>query len=223
MSISHSLLPVHLVGVAPGIQDLVKKVEANPKCLGYKSSIFFSVSFIFHILTSYCVSAITYFMVDCLISIYQAEPTAQDGTKLPTSPALSDTKTPQSELSSNLDVLTIIAPDMVSKYKMHFYYYGVRDLQLIWCSDTKTNPFPILKPGTCFFKILTKTAHGIFSMKLNEVWDCQTVFIVLFQLLIFNSFTLVSLHSLPFMTYDTHQEQNKTISSTACVNTRPSS
>lgn len=116
-------------------------------------------------------------MADCLTRVYQAEPTAQDGTKLPasptspTSPALSDTETLWSELSSNSDALTVVAPDMVSKYEMHFYYHGVGDLQLMWRSDLETNPFPIPAPGTHFFKIPTKTAHGVFGTKLNEVWD----------------------------------------------------
>ena len=170
-------MPVHLVGVAPGIQDLVKKAKANPEYLGCKSSIFFSAPFIFHVLTSSCVSAVTCFMADCLTRVYQAEPTAQDGTKLPASPtlptppALSDTETLWSELSSNSDALTVVAPDMVSKYEMHFYYHGVGDLQLMWRSDLKTNPFPIPAPGTRFFKIPTKTVHGVFGTKLNEVWD----------------------------------------------------
>ncbi|KAI0287433.1 hypothetical protein BC826DRAFT_1117982 [Russula brevipes] len=142
-------------GVAPGIQDLVKKTKANPEYLG----------------------SVTCFMADCLTRVYQAEPTAQDGTKLPasptspTSPALSDTETLWSELSSNSDALTVVAPDMVSKYEMHFYYHGVGDLRLMWRSDLETNPFPIPAPGTRFFKIPTKTAHGVFGTKLNEVWD----------------------------------------------------
>ncbi|KAI9432089.1 hypothetical protein H4582DRAFT_2084025 [Lactarius indigo] len=119
-------------GVAPGIQDHVK-VKANPEYLG----------------------SVTCFMVDCLTRVYQAEPTAQDGTKLPTSP------TPRPS-----------ALDMVSKYEMHFYYHyyhGVGDLQLMWRSDLELNPFPIPATGTCFFKIPTETAHGIFSTKLNKI------------------------------------------------------
>ena len=116
-------------------------------------------------------------MADCLTRVYQAEPTAQDGTKLPasptspTSPTLSDTETLWSELISNSDALTVVAPDMVSKYEMHFYYHGVGDLQLMWRSDLETNPFPIPAPGTRFSKIPTKTVHGVFGTKLNEVWD----------------------------------------------------
>jgi len=116
-------------------------------------------------------------MADCLIRVYQAEHTAQDGTKLPasptppTSPALSDTETLWSELSGNSDALTVVAPDMVSKYEMHFYYHGIGDFQLMWRSDLETNPFPIPAPGTRFSNIPTKTAHGVFCTKLNEVWD----------------------------------------------------
>ncbi|KAF8350664.1 hypothetical protein F5887DRAFT_1209562 [Amanita rubescens] len=128
-------------GVAPGIQDLVKKAKANPKYLG----------------------SVTCFMADCLTRVYQAEPTAQGGTKLPASPTsptfspLSDTETLWSKLSSNSDALTVVAPDMVSKYEIHFYYHGIGNLQLMWRSDLETNPFPIPAPGTRFFKIPTKT------------------------------------------------------------------
>jgi len=116
-------------------------------------------------------------MVDRLIRVYQAKPTAQDGTKLPasptspTSPAPSAAETLWSELSSNPDALAVVAPDIVSKYEMHFYYHGVGDLQLMWRSDLETNPFPIPAPGTRFSKIPTKTVHGVFNTPLNAVWD----------------------------------------------------
>jgi hypothetical protein len=116
-------------------------------------------------------------MAGCLIRAYQDKPTAQDGTKLPTSPtsptppALSDAETLWSGLSSNSDALTVVAPDMVSKYERQFYYHGVGDLQLMWRSDLETNPFPIPAPGTRFFKIPTKTVHGVFNTPLNAVWD----------------------------------------------------
>ncbi|KAI9432008.1 hypothetical protein H4582DRAFT_2084105 [Lactarius indigo] len=82
------------------------------------------------------------------------------------------TPTLWSELSSNSEALTVVALDMVSKYEMHFYYHyyhGVGDLQLMWRSDLESNPFPIPATGTCFFKIPTETAHGIFSTKLNKI------------------------------------------------------
>ena len=38
-------------------------------------------------------------------------------------------------------------------------------------SNLETNSFPIPPPGTNFFKIPTKIAHGIFNTPLNAVWD----------------------------------------------------
>jgi hypothetical protein len=56
---------------------------------------------------------------------------------------------------------------------MNFWYHGVSDNppKLMWRSDLETNPFPIPPPGTNFFKIPTKTAHGVFNTPLNDVWD----------------------------------------------------
>ncbi|KAI5804818.1 hypothetical protein DFH27DRAFT_386757 [Peziza echinospora] len=139
-------------GVAPGIQDLVRAAKANPRDLG----------------------SITCFMADCLKRVYQAE---QNAAKLPaapappTSPTLSDTETLWSGLGSNSEALAVVAPDMVSKYEMHFYYHGIGDLQLMWRSDLQTNPFPKPVPGARFYKIPTKTAHGVFGTPLNAVWD----------------------------------------------------
>ena len=40
----------------------------------------------------------------------------------------------------------------------------------MWRSDLETNPFPIPTPGTSFFKIHIKTAHGVFKTPLNDMW-----------------------------------------------------
>ncbi|KAJ3531908.1 hypothetical protein NM688_g7503 [Phlebia brevispora] len=36
---------------------------------------------------------------------------------------------------------------------------------------SRPTPFPSPPPGTRFFKIPTKTAHGVFNTPLNAVWD----------------------------------------------------
>ena len=67
----------------------------------------------------------------------------------------------------------VVAPDLISKYEMNFWYHGVsgNPPKLMWRSDLETNPFPIPPPGTNFFKIPTKTAHGVFNTPLNAVWE----------------------------------------------------
>ena len=68
---------------------------------------------------------------------------------------------------------TVVAPDLISKYEMNFWYHGVSGdpPKLLWRSDLETNPFPTPPAGANFFKIPTKTAHGVFNTPLNEVWD----------------------------------------------------
>jgi hypothetical protein len=78
-----------------------------------------------------------------------------------------------SQLGNNPDVYTVIAPDLISKYEMNFWYHGISGdpPKLMWRSDFETNPFPIPAPGAHFFNIPTKTAHGVFNTPLNTVWD----------------------------------------------------
>ena len=114
-------------------------------------------------------------MVDCLMRTYAAQPSPQDAAGSPTSPT-SPTFPPEtlySQLSNDSDALTVVAPDLISKFEMHFWYHGVSGdpPKLLWRSDLETNPFPIPAPGTHFFKIPTKTAHGVFGTRLNAVWD----------------------------------------------------
>jgi hypothetical protein len=118
-------------------------------------------------------------MVDCLKRKYPVRAPPQDATQppasptSPTSPALSKAETLYSELSNDSDARTVVAPDLISKYEMNFWYHGVsgNPPKLMWRSDLETNPFPIPSPGTNFFKIPTKTAHGVFNTPLNDVWD----------------------------------------------------
>ena len=43
----------------------------------------------------------------------------------PTSPTLSDAEILFSQLSTNSDTRTVIAPDLISEYEMNFYYHGI--------------------------------------------------------------------------------------------------
>jgi hypothetical protein len=115
-------------------------------------------------------------MVDCLKRKYPVQAPPQDDTQLlasPTSPTLSEAETLYSELSNDSDARTVVAPNLISKYEINFWYHGVsgNPPKLMWRSDLETNPFPIPPPGTNFFKIPTKTAHGVFNTPLNDVWD----------------------------------------------------
>ncbi|KAF9472389.1 hypothetical protein BDN70DRAFT_909163 [Pholiota conissans] len=132
--------------VAPDVKSIVDAVKANPDRLG----------------------TVTCFMVDCLKSMYP-----QDATQPPASPTLSEAETLYSELNNDSDARTVIAPDLISKYEMNFWYHGVsgNPPKLMWRSDLETNPFPIPPPGTNFFKIPTKAARGVFKTPLNDVWD----------------------------------------------------
>jgi len=78
-----------------------------------------------------------------------------------------------SQLSNDSDAHTVVAPYLISEYEMNFWYHGVSGdpPKLMYRSDLETNPFPIPPPGTNFFKIPTKTAHGVFNTPLNAVWD----------------------------------------------------
>ncbi|PPR03819.1 hypothetical protein CVT26_000995 [Gymnopilus dilepis] len=71
------------------------------------------------------------------------------------------------------DAFTAINPDLISKYESKFWYHGISSYppDLLWRSDLETNPIPHPPPGARFFKIPTKTAHGVFDTPLNNVWD----------------------------------------------------
>lgn len=69
-----------------------------------------------------------------------------------------------------------VHPDLISKCEMKSWYHGIsgNPPKLMWRSDLETNPFPIPipnpPPGSHFFNIPTKTAHGVFGTPLNDVW-----------------------------------------------------
>lgn len=104
---------------------------------------------------------VTCFMVDCV---------KREATRPPTPP--SEAEILYSELSNDSDARTVVAPDLISKYEMNFWYHGIsgNPPKLLWRSDFETNPFPIPPPGTNFLKIPAKTVHGVFKTPLNDVW-----------------------------------------------------
>ncbi|KAH9011019.1 hypothetical protein EDB85DRAFT_2230719 [Lactarius pseudohatsudake] len=103
-------------------------------------------------------------------------PTSLKSPAFPTSPTISEADTLYSQLSNNSDALTVVAPALISKFKMHYWYHGIsgNPPKLMWCSDLEANPFPIPTPGARFFKIPNKTAHGVFNTLLNAVWGTVT-------------------------------------------------
>ncbi|KDR76881.1 hypothetical protein GALMADRAFT_66307 [Galerina marginata CBS 339.88] len=114
---------------------------------------------------------VTCFMVDCLRRRVNRPPTS----------TVSEAETLYLELSNDPDAHTVVAPNLISKYEMNFWYHGLstNPPKLMWRSDLETNPFPIPPPGTDFSKIpykhgvantAYKTAHGVFNTPLNHVW-----------------------------------------------------
>ncbi|KAI0258687.1 hypothetical protein BC834DRAFT_926442 [Gloeopeniophorella convolvens] len=134
--------------VAPGVRAIVEKVRADPVNLG----------------------TVTCFMVDCLNRRYSAQAPPQDAVGSPTSPTEVDNL--YSQLSNDSDALTVVAPALISKFEMKYWYHGIsgNPLELMWRSDLEVNPFPIPVLGARFFKIPKKTAHGVFNTPLNAVW-----------------------------------------------------
>jgi len=116
-------------------------------------------------------------MVDCLRRKAgvqsRSKDTPPDTPICSTSPAPSDAESLFSELSNDSDAHTVVTPYLISKYEMNFWYHGISGdpPKLMYRSDLETNPFPTPPPGTHFFNIPTKTAHGVFKTPLNAVWD----------------------------------------------------
>ncbi|KAJ2920357.1 hypothetical protein MD484_g192, partial [Candolleomyces efflorescens] len=74
----------------------------------------------------------------------------------------------------NSDPHAIIPPNLISEFEMTYWYHGISGdpPKLMWRSDFETNPFPSRPPpGSRFFNIPAKTAHGVFGTPLNAVWD----------------------------------------------------
>ncbi|TFK47626.1 hypothetical protein OE88DRAFT_1714482 [Heliocybe sulcata] len=136
--------------VAPGIKTMVEKVRADPMRLGY----------------------VTCFTVDHLKRSYSPQAPPEGAVGSPTSPTISEADILYSQLSNDPDAFTVVAPDLISKFEMNFWYHGISGdpPQLMWRSNLETNPFPIPTPGDRFFKVPTKTAHGVFGTPLKAVW-----------------------------------------------------
>ncbi|KAJ7455008.1 hypothetical protein B0H11DRAFT_2324657 [Mycena galericulata] len=136
-----------------GVEALVKSVLAHPKYLG----------------------SVTCFQVDCLNRTYSVQAPPEDAVRAPTSPTsptTSDADTLYSQLSHDSAALTVVTPDLISKFEKTFWYHGISGdpPKLMWRSDIETNPFPIPELGDRFFKVPVKTAHGVFGTALNVVW-----------------------------------------------------
>jgi hypothetical protein len=67
-------------------------------------------------------------------------------------------------------ITTAVAPYVVSDYERTTYYHGISldPPELLYRSDLHTNPFPV--PKGRHTSTPTKTAHGVFNTRLNEVW-----------------------------------------------------
>ncbi|ODN72666.1 hypothetical protein L202_08106 [Cryptococcus amylolentus CBS 6039] len=147
--------------VAPGVRVIVDTVRAKPTYLGF----------------------VDCFAVDCLNRRYSAPAGPKDAPgspTSPTSPTISEANTLVSQLSPRSDASTVVIPDLISEYEANFWYHGISvdPPKLMWRSDLETNPFPTPQRGDRFFKVPTKTAHGVFNTPLNNVWDTVAPLII---------------------------------------------
>ncbi|KAF8658393.1 hypothetical protein AX16_002002 [Volvariella volvacea WC 439] len=92
----------------------------------------------------------------------------------PTSPTstVSDADTVFSRYSNNSTALTVVTPDLISKYESDFYYHGLsgNPPPLLWRSDLEDKPFPVPEPGDRYFSIPVKTAHDAIDTPLAALW-----------------------------------------------------
>ena len=79
--------------------------------------------------------------------------------------------------------------------------------ELLYRSDLKSNPFPIPSPGTRWFTLPVKTAHGVFNTALNPVWHIVAPLII--DLFKKRGIKYSSLTTVRFTTE--HEDGNKTI------------
>ncbi|PPR01623.1 hypothetical protein CVT24_005848 [Panaeolus cyanescens] len=85
-----------------------------------------------------------------------------------------DQKRLRLQLPTNPEDYTIVAPNLLSRFEMHFWYYnGISPgPPLLWRSDFDTNPFPTPAPGDDHsFTIPKKSVRPVFGTRLSEVWD----------------------------------------------------
>ncbi|KAJ3501099.1 hypothetical protein NLJ89_g9492 [Agrocybe chaxingu] len=161
--------------VAPGVEAMIRKVKANPTHLGNT----------------------TCFVADCLRRKYPVRASPHDATEplgsptFPTSPTVSEADIVYSLLSNNSHALTAPSPADPPK--------------LMYRSDLETNPFPTPTPGARFFKVPTKTAHGVFGTRLNTVW--HTVAPLILQAIKAHGLQYSALMGYRFSTLEDGQEQ----------------
>lgn len=126
------------------------------------------------------ISEVNCFQVELLRGEYDAKASAhgapQASPTSPTfrgSPVLRDADTLFSQPSASSTATTVVALDLISQYESNFYYRGLSEdpPKLMWRSDLDTNPFPMPEAGEHFVNPPSKTAFGIFNMRLNKVWD----------------------------------------------------
>jgi hypothetical protein len=65
---------------------------------------------------------------------------------------------------------TAVTPYLVSEYERITYYHGISldPPELLYRSDLLVNPFPL--PKGRHTPTPTKTVHGVFNTRLNNVW-----------------------------------------------------
>ena len=125
-------------------------------------------------LTTLCLG-MTWFMLECKSLSEQ-----QDAFENTSYPTLSDTSTLVSQHSISSNVSTIVGPDGISDFKRVHYWHGISPdpPELLYHSDLKSNPFLIPSPGTSWFALPVKTAHGVFNTELNPVWHIVAPLII---------------------------------------------
>ena len=123
-------------------------------------------------------------MVECTIRRNPRQAAAPQGAADPLAPPMSptsptsptstvkDADTVFSRYSSNSLALTVVPPDLISKYESDFYYHGLSGSPppLLWRSDLEESPFPVPAPGDRYFSIPVKTAHDAIGTPLAAVW-----------------------------------------------------
>ena len=78
----------------------------------------------------------------------------------------------------------VVAPNLGSDFERIHFFHGVsgNPPELVWRTDHATNPFPVPPKGARFFNVAPKTAHGLFGIGLNRIWDTVApLIIVLFK------------------------------------------
>ncbi|KAJ2916546.1 hypothetical protein MD484_g3847, partial [Candolleomyces efflorescens] len=141
-----------------------------------------------------------------VMTLFQADCLRRTSVRAPTHDATKSTP-PRSEVDVG-DVLLSNNPDaLVSAFEQRFWYHGISSNppKLLYRSDLETNPFPTPTPGTRFFNVPIKTAHGVFRRRLNAVWD--TVAPLILEVVKAHGIQYSALMTARFSTSEVGQEQ----------------